>query len=112
MPEKEPGFWVALLAWIRGHQADFGYASLAALFSLWRNAWGKHAWSRRLLDALSCSTLAFFAQPLLDVVDSTFHGTLPASAPQVLAIYIGYVGTDYLRARIQSFTQRKNGESR
>ncbi|WP_407079217.1 MULTISPECIES: phage holin family protein [Candidatus Williamhamiltonella] len=53
MPEKEPGFWVALLAWIRGHQADFGYASLAALFSLLRNAWGKHAWSRRLLDALS-----------------------------------------------------------
>ncbi|ASV34322.1 phage holin, lambda family [Candidatus Hamiltonella defensa] len=112
MPEKEPGFWVALLAWIRGHQADFGYASLAALFSLLRNAWGKHAWSRRLLDALSCSTLAFFSQPLLMMVEGLFHGTLPASAPQVLAIYIGYVGTDYLRARLQSWTERKNGESR
>nr|WP_238590322.1 phage holin family protein [Candidatus Hamiltonella defensa] len=39
---------------------------MAALFSLWRNAWGKHAWSRRLLDALSCSTLAFFSQPSPD----------------------------------------------
>ncbi|WP_174891135.1 phage holin family protein [Candidatus Williamhamiltonella defendens] len=111
LPEKEPGFWVALLAWIRSHQIDFSYASLAALFSLLRNACGKYSWSRRLLDAFSCGTLAFFAQPLLSIVDSgAFDVSLPTSAPEVLAIYIGYVGTDYIRARIQSWTQRKNGE--
>ncbi|MBK4361475.1 hypothetical protein GWK90_04105 [Candidatus Hamiltonella defensa] len=38
LPEKEPGFWVALLAWIRSQQIDFSYASLAALFSLLRIA--------------------------------------------------------------------------
>ncbi|ATW30609.1 phage holin, lambda family [Candidatus Williamhamiltonella defendens] len=110
LPEKEPGFWVALLAWIRSQQIDFSYASLAALFSLLRNAWGKYSWSRRLLDAFSCGTLAFFAQPLLSIVDSAFDLSLSASVLGVLAIYIGYVGTDYIRAPIQSWTQRKNGE--
>lgn len=70
------------------------------------------SWSRRLLDAFSCGTLAFFAQPLLSIVDSgAFDVSLPASAPEVLAIYIGYVGTDYIRARIQSWTQRKMGNN-
>ncbi|WP_268812381.1 phage holin family protein [Candidatus Williamhamiltonella defendens] len=76
--EKEPGFWVALLAWIRSHQIDFSYASLAALFSFLRNAWGKYSRSRRLLDAFYCGTLAFFAQPLLSIVYSgAFDVPLP-----------------------------------
>ncbi|WP_250644851.1 phage holin family protein [Candidatus Williamhamiltonella defendens] len=76
--EKEPRFWVALLAWIRSHQIDFSYASLAALFSFLRNAWGKYSRSRRLLDAFYCGTLAFFAQPLLSIVYSgAFDVPLP-----------------------------------
>ncbi|OIV46950.1 phage holin, lambda family [Sodalis sp. TME1] len=111
MPEKEPGFWVALLAWIRCNQTDFGYATVAALFSFLRNAWVRNPWSRRLLDALSCSTQAFFAKPLLTLVEAMLGLSLPASAPQALAIYIGYVGTDYIRERIKAFTRRKNQES-
>nr|WP_238149254.1 phage holin family protein [Arsenophonus endosymbiont of Aleurodicus floccissimus] len=34
--------------------------------------------------------------------------TFPDGPPQVLAIYIGYVGTDYIRARINVFIKRKN----
>nr|WP_305000192.1 phage holin family protein [Arsenophonus endosymbiont of Aleurodicus floccissimus] len=29
------------------------------MFSFLRNAWLKSSWSRRMLDSLSCSTLAF-----------------------------------------------------
>ncbi|MBT9431057.1 phage holin, lambda family [Candidatus Sodalis endolongispinus] len=111
MPEKTPGFWIAVLAWLQGYQTDLGYAILAALFSFLRNAWAKYPWSRRLLDAMSCSALAFFAKPLLMLVEHVLGWSLPAEAPQALAIYIGYVGTDYIRERIKAFTRRKNQES-
>ncbi|BGI51680.1 MAG: hypothetical protein HamCj_00910 [Candidatus Hamiltonella defensa (Ceratovacuna japonica)] len=108
LPEKEPGFWVALLAWFRSHYPHFCHALLAALFSLLRNARSRYAWSRRFLDTLSCSALAFFAQPVLSTVEVALNVSLPASAPEVLAIYIGYVGTDYIRARIKAFFYTKH----
>ncbi|MGX8943228.1 phage holin, lambda family [Symbiopectobacterium sp. Eva_TO] len=108
MPEKEPAFWYAFINWIQRYQTEFGYATLAALFSFLRNACGKSSWSRRLFDALSCSALAFFVKPLLSLVEDIFTWSLPTAAPEVLAVYIGYVGTDYIRERIKAFTRHRD----
>lgn len=107
MPEKEPGMLVALLTWLRCNQTNFSYAIIAAIFSFLRNVWLRHSWSRRVLDAISCSMLAFFAKPVIDTLQIIFGLTLPKEAPQILAIYIGYVGTNYIRTIIKSTFKKK-----
>ncbi|WP_407079060.1 phage holin family protein [Candidatus Williamhamiltonella defendens] len=85
---------------MHSYQIDISYGSLTSLFALLCNTWRKYYWSRRLLDVFFCGTLALFTQLLLSIVDSAFDVSLPASTNEVLAIYIGYLGTDYILACI------------
>lgn len=64
MPEKDPGFWASLLAWLYAHKNESGYAGLAGVMAILRATYiGKDTWPRRLLDAAMCSVFAFFLHP-------------------------------------------------
>ncbi|MCZ4058205.1 phage holin family protein [Pantoea sp. LMR881] len=61
MPDKDPGFWASLVAWLYAHRNESGYAGLAGVMAILRATYlGKDSWSRRLLDAAMCSVFAFF----------------------------------------------------
>ncbi|KOA70460.1 phage holin, lambda family [Pantoea sp. CFSAN033090] len=108
-PEKDPGFWATVLLWLYAHKTEWGYAGVAGMFSLLRSAYAKSPWSKRVLDAASCSALAFFAGPTLQVMGALFNWSIPDAAAQVFAVYIGYVGNDYISERLRRLIERKAG---
>lgn len=79
------------------------------MFSLLRSAYAKSPWSKRVLDAVSCSALAFFAAPTLQVAGAVFNLQIPEAAAQVFAVYIGYVGNDYISEKLHGWINRKTG---
>jgi len=111
MSPDNSGLWASLLTWLSSHATEWGYAGVAGMFSLLRSAYAASPWSRRILDAVSCSALAYFAGPVLQVVGEMSHWHVPDAAAQVAAVYIGYVGNDYLRDRLRGWINRHTGES-
>ena len=111
MSSQDPGFWATVLLWLYSHKTEWGYAGVAGMFSLLRSAYAKSPWSKRVLDAVSCSALAFFAAPTLQVVGALFNWSIPDAAAQVFAVYIGYVGNDYISARLRGWIDRKAGDT-
>ena len=109
MNEKDPGFWASLLAWLYSHKTEWGYAGVAGMFSLLRSAYAQSSWSKRILDAVSCSALAFFAAPTLQVVGGVLNWNVPDAAAQVFAVYIGYVGNDYISEKLRGWINRRAG---
>lgn len=106
---QEPGFWASLILWLYSHKTEWGYAGIAGMFSLLRSACAKSPWSKRALDAVSCSALAFFAAPTLQVVGALLHWNIPDAAAQVFAVYIGYIGNDYISEKLRWWISRKTG---
>ena len=86
MPENETGFWASLIAWLFSHKTEWGYAGVAGMFSLLRSAYAQSSWSKRILDAVSCSALAFFAAPTLQVIGGVLNWNVPDAAAQVFAV--------------------------
>lgn len=110
MPSNDPGLRASLLLWLYAHKTEWGYAGVAGMFSLLRSAYAKSPWNRRVLDAASCSALAFFAAPTLEVLGALLNWNVPETAAQVLAVFIGYVGNDYISEKLRSWIDRRSGE--
>lgn len=111
MQNHDPGAWAYMAAWLYANKDQISYAMIAAMFSLIRSFYGSTRWKKRLLDAVSCSALAYFSSPLLDVVARFFHIELSDSAPTVAAIFIGYVGNDFIRDYVNRRFGRAGGNS-
>lgn len=113
-PSQDPGLWASIAAWLFSNKDQFSYALIAAIFSFIRSMYGNTRWRKRLLDAASCSSLAYFAAPLLEVFARFFNMELSENAPTVAAIFIGYVGNDFIRdfvsRRLNRFREREQGE--
>lgn len=105
MQNHDPALWAWIAAWLYANKDQISYAVIAAVFSLIRSLYASTRWKNRLLDAVSCSALAYFSSPLLEVVSRLLHLDLPDTAPTVVAIFIGYVGNDFIR----DFVNRKIG---
>lgn len=110
MSPDNSGPWATLLLWFCSHKTEWGYAGVAGMFSLLRGAYAVSTWSRRVLDAASCSALAFFASPALQVMGALFNWHVPDAAAQVAAVFIGYVGNDYISAKLRGWINRKTGD--
>ena len=111
MPDKDAGFWAGLIAWLYSHKTEWGYAGVAGMFSLLRSAYAQSSWSKRVLDAVSCSALAFFAAPTLHVVGCVLTWNVPDTAAHVFAVYIGYVGNDYISEKLRGWISRRTGDN-
>lgn len=111
MPEKDPGFWASLLAWLYAHKNESGYAGLAGVMAILRATYiGKDTWPRRLLDAAMCSVFAFFLQPTLQIVGSIFNWNFSDDVTRVAAVFLGFLGVDWLSSKLRRFIDRRLGD--
>lgn len=112
MPEKDPGFWASLIAWLYAHKNESGYAGLAGVMALLRATYiGKETWPRRLLDAAMCSFFAFFLQPTLQVIGSAFNWNFSEDTTRVAAVFLGFLGVDYISSKIRRQIDKRFGDS-
>ncbi|WP_228136913.1 phage holin family protein [Klebsiella sp. RIT-PI-d] len=58
-----------MVSWLYSHKTEWRYAGVAGMLSLLCSAYAQSSWNKRILGAVSCSVLAFFAAPTLQVVD-------------------------------------------
>ena len=111
MPERDPGFWASLLAWLYAHKNESGYAALAGVMALLRATYvGKDTWPRRLLDAAMCSVFAFFLQPTLQVIGSVFNWNFSDYVTRVAAVFLGFLGVDWLSSKLRRFIDKRIGD--
>lgn len=111
MPDKDPGFWAGLLAWLYAHKNESGYAAIAGVMALLRASYlGVVSWPKRILDAAMCSMFAFFLQPTLRVVGSIFNWDISPDTAWIFAIFIGALGFDYLREKLGHQINRRLGD--
>ncbi|MFK3932205.1 phage holin, lambda family [Pantoea agglomerans] len=112
MPDKDVGFWASLIAWLYAHKNETGYAGLAGVMAILRATYvGKDAWSRRLLDAAMCSVFAFFLQPSLQVIGSVFNWHFSEDITRVAAVFLGFLGVDYVSTKIRRQIDKRLGDS-
>ncbi|ERK18599.1 Holin [Pantoea sp. AS-PWVM4] len=112
MPEKDVGFWASLIAWLVAHKNESGYAGLAGVMAILRATYiGKDTWPRRLLDAAMCSIFAFFLQPTLQVIGSVFNWNFSAGATQVAAVFLGFLGVDWLSTKLRRLIDKRFGDA-
>ena len=109
MSQDNTSLWTTVLMWLYGNRTEWGYAAVACMFSLLRGAYTTNPWGRRILDAVSCSALAFFSSPVLEVTGALFNWHVPDAAAQVAAVFIGYVGNDYISVKLRGWINRKTG---
>lgn len=112
MPDKDPGFWAALLAWLYAHKNESGYAALAGVMAILRATYiGVDTWPRRLLDAAMCSVFAFFLQPTLQILGSVFNWNFSTGSTQVAAVFLGFLGVDYISSKLRRFIDKRSGDT-
>jgi len=118
MPDKNPGLWVTLMLWLYNHQDEAGYAALAGGMALLRAAYvGRDSKTRRVIDAAICSVFAFFLQPTLEIFIHSAGAIIPAlnlpvskEIAQVLAVFLGFLGTDFISSRLKKQIDKRLGE--
>jgi lambda family phage holin len=112
MPERDPGFWASLLAWLYAHKNDAGLAGISGVIAILRASYyAKDSWPKRLIDAALCATFSFFLKPTLQVVGQVCNVTVPDDTAWPVAIFIGAVGTDYILTKMRAFADKKLGST-
>ncbi|WP_314412121.1 phage holin, lambda family [Pantoea septica] len=112
MPDKDTGLWASALAWLSTHKNESGYAGLAGVMAILRATYiGKDTWPRRLLDAAMCSLFAFFLQPTLQIVGAALNWNFSPDVTRVAAVFIGFLGVDYISSKIRRQIDRRLGDS-
>lgn len=112
MPDKDPGLWASLLGWLYAHKNESGYAGLAGFMAILRATYvGRDTWPRRLMDAAMCSIFAFFLQPTLQVIGSAFNWNFSEDITRVAAVFLGFLGVDYISSKLRRFIDKKTGDA-
>ncbi|WP_459749816.1 phage holin, lambda family [Pseudomonas sp. 3A(2025)] len=101
MPEKDPVFWAALLAWLATHQPQLYAAAMSTAVAVLRVAYGRGPARQMAFEGMLCGCLTLCLVPLLDW----------ASLPQGMATFaggaLGFLGVERVRALANRWAERK-----
>ncbi|MBV4507645.1 phage holin, lambda family [Pseudomonas mosselii] len=101
MPEKDPGLWAAVLAWLLAHQPQLSTGGIAAAVAMFRVVYGGGRGRKVLLEGVICGLIAVSLLPLLE------YFALPANLSVFAGCMVGFVGVDKLREYSDRFMGKK-----
>ena len=70
MPEKDPGQWAALIAWVIAHQPQLGAAGLSVAIAVLRVVYGGGSRRQMLLEGALCGLITL-ALSLIHISEPT-----------------------------------------
>lgn len=101
MPEKDPGLWVALAAWLAAHAPTIYGALLAMSIAFFRVIHGGGKISKALLGGVMCGLLSMALINGMELVG------LSSSYAGFVGGLVGFIGADTLREAAIRLLDRK-----
>lgn len=101
MPEKDPGLWAALIAWVIAHQPQLGAAGLSVAIAVFRVMYGGGNRRQMLLEGALCGLITLALVPLLEWMG------LPQGMATFAGGMVGFMGVEKLRGYSDLFLSRK-----
>ena len=101
MPEKDPGLWAALLAWLVAHQPQLYTGGIAAAVAMCRVIYGGGRGRKVLLEGAICGLIAISLLPVLE------YFALPTNLSVFAGCMVGFMGVEKLRGYSDLFLSRK-----
>lgn len=101
MPEKDPGLWAALIAWVIAHQPQLGAAGLSVAIAVFRVMYGGGNRRQMLLEGALCGLITLALVPLLEWMG------LPQGMATFAGGAVGFMGVEKLRSYSDLFLSRK-----
>ena len=91
MPEKDPGLWAALIAWVIAHQPQLGAAGLSVAIAVFRVMYGGGNRRQMLLEGALCGLITLAPVPLLEWMG------LPQGMATFAGGAVGFMGVEASR---------------
>ena len=101
MPEKDPGLWAALIAWVIAHQPQLYAAGLSVAIAVFRVMYGGGNRRQMLLEGALCDLITLALVPLLEWMG------LPQGMATFAGGAVGFMGVEKLRSYSDLFLSRK-----
>ncbi|WP_430305066.1 phage holin, lambda family [Pseudomonas mosselii] len=101
MPEKDPGLWAALIAWVIAHQPQLYAAGLSVAIAVFRVMYGGGNRRQMLLEGALCGLITLALVPLLEWMG------LPPGMATFAGGMVGFMGVEKLRGYSDLFLSRK-----
>lgn len=101
MPEKDPGLWADLIAWVVAHHPQLGAAGLSVAIAVFRVMYGGGSRRQMLLEGALCGLITLALVPLLEWMG------LPQGMATFAGGAVGFMGVEKLRSYSDLFLSRK-----
>lgn len=101
MPEKDPGLWAALIAWLIAHQPQLYAAGLSVGIAALRVLYGGGSRRQMYLEGALCGLVTLALVPLLEWLG------LPQGMATFAGGAVGFMGVEKLREYSDRFMSRK-----
>ncbi|WP_236236571.1 phage holin, lambda family [Pseudomonas faucium] len=101
MPEKDPGLWAALIAWVFAHQPQLYAAGLSVAIAVLRVVYGGGTRRQMFLEGALCGLITLALVPLLEWMG------LPQGMATFAGGMVGFMGVEKLRGYSDLFLSRK-----
>lgn len=101
MPEKDPGLWAALCAWLVMHQPQLYTGGIAAAVAMCRVIYGGGQGRKIVLEGTICSLVAVSLLPVLE------YFALPQNLSVFAGCMVGFMGVEKLRDYSDRFMSKK-----
>ncbi|MCU7240395.1 phage holin, lambda family [Pseudomonas peradeniyensis] len=103
MPEKDPGLWSAVLAWLIAHQPQLYAAGLSVGIAVLRVMYGSGSRRQMYLEGALCGLVTLSLVPLLEWLG------LPQSMATFAGGAVGFLGVEKVRGYYDRVAVRQSG---
>ncbi|MPS97493.1 MULTISPECIES: phage holin, lambda family [unclassified Pseudomonas] len=101
MPEKDPGLWAAVLAWVFAHQPQLYAAGLSVAIAVLRVVYGGGTRRQMYLEGALCGLVTLSLVPLLEWLG------LPQSMATFAGGAVGFLGVEKVRGYYDRTASRR-----
>lgn len=103
MPEKNPDFWAAVLAWLHAVAPQLSAFALSVSVAALRVIYGGGTRRQMILEAALCGLATLMMVPLLEYLG------LPQSMATFVGGLVGFIGVEKIRDIATRFGEKRAG---